>query len=89
MKHLSITIKGKVQGVNFRNEAQKTASMLAVNGWVKNLDNGDVQVEAEGGVDNLRQFVDWLRQGPPQADVKDVQVEDGDPEGYTAFEVKR
>ena len=66
------TIRGRVQGVWFRDSTRKQAQALSISGSAVNLDNGDVEVLAYGesaALDELRQ---WLRTGPPMADVSGV-----------------
>ena len=57
MKPIQITISGKVQNVGFRFHTHKKAQQLGVKGFVKNLANGNVYIEAEAEEDNLDQFI--------------------------------
>jgi acylphosphatase len=67
-------VLGRVQGVGFRYSAVSAARRLRVDGLVRNLPDGSVEVEAEGAQGDLDVFVEWLRRGPPGAHVRDVQV---------------
>lgn len=49
--------RGRVQGVGFRYTVREIASELGVNGWVKNLGDGSVEVAAEGEENTLRSFL--------------------------------
>jgi acylphosphatase len=71
-----ILVKGKVQGVFFRKNAKQIADELKINGWVKNTDEGDVEIIAVSDEDAIKKLIEWCRQGPPKAEVKDVIVED-------------
>ncbi|OGQ84178.1 MAG: hypothetical protein A2289_10630 [Deltaproteobacteria bacterium RIFOXYA12_FULL_58_15] len=71
---VSILIMGQVQGVFFRASALEQAQSLGLNGWVKNLGDGSVEIVAEGRKYALEQFADWCRQGPAGARVEDVIV---------------
>jgi acylphosphatase len=51
---------GRVQGVGFRYTAQQLAAGFAVNGWVRNLPNGDVELVAEGDPDQVAAFLDAI-----------------------------
>ncbi len=88
MNHVNITISGDVQGVGFRYATKKTANSLGIKGYVKNLSNGSVYVEAEADEKNLIQFIRWLHEGPSHARVHKVDTEDADPVHYKHFEIK-
>lgn len=87
-KNLQIIIEGKVQGVAFRWQACKTANDLGVKGYVKNLQDGTVFIEAEGESQDLDTFVQWCRQGPVNAEVKKVTIVNGDIVNFTNFEIR-
>jgi acylphosphatase len=71
---LCATVTGIVQGVGFRYFVQRRASALGLNGYVSNLPNGDVEVNAEGMRGTLEELVEYLRKGPPMSSVKYVSV---------------
>jgi len=84
-----ILIKGKVQGVFFRKNAKQIAEDLNIAGWVKNTDEGHVEIFAQAFEDELIEFINWCKQGPPKADVKNVQVNDVKPDaGIKHFSIK-
>jgi acylphosphatase len=66
---------GRVQGVGYRYSAVRQARALGVTGAVANRADGNVDVQAEGPMPDLEQFLEWLRRGPPGAHVRDVQLE--------------
>lgn len=66
-------ISGRVQGVFFRYSTRKQAKQLGVKGWVRNLPDGRVEVLACGGEHALAQLQAWLHQGPPGAQVAQVE----------------
>ncbi|MEQ8954131.1 MAG: acylphosphatase [Gammaproteobacteria bacterium] len=73
-------IAGLVQGVFFRLETQKQAQRLGLTGWVRNTDDGRVEVMICGTEHVVAEMVTWLHQGPPRAKVNSVdlaEVEDG------------
>lgn len=80
-------VTGRVQGVFFRASAADRARELGVSGWIRNLADGRVEVLAAGDDEALDAFVQWLHEGPPQARIDDVQVEDASaadvPDGFT------
>jgi acylphosphatase len=78
-------VRGRVQGVGFRWFVMQEADALGLSGWVRNLSDGSVEVEAEG--ENLEAFREVLRKGPPSADVVSVDFEDREPQGGAGFRV--
>lgn len=70
---MNYRIKGKVQGVGYRASAQGEAIQLGIAGWVRNLPDGSVEVAASGASQALWEFEQWLRRGPPQAVVTEVE----------------
>jgi acylphosphatase len=73
-----IIVKGKVQGVFFRKNTKQIADELHIKGWVKNTDDGDVEIIAVADEDAIKKLIEWCRQGPPKAEIKDVMVEDAE-----------
>ena len=67
-----LIIRGRVQGVWFRDSTRRVASRLGVSGWVKNRYDGDVEVLAEGTEDQVRELIKWCHQGPTAARVTQV-----------------
>jgi len=82
-------VKGYVQGVGFRYDGLDAAVVLRVNGWVRNLWDGDVEVMAEGERDTLEKLIAVLRRGPRAAHVSGVDLEWGEFTGeFSSFHVK-
>lgn len=75
MKRFRATVSGRVQGVGYRASAAHEARRLGVLGWVRNRFDGSVEVEAQGDEAVLQTFLVYLRQGPPGARVKLVDVD--------------
>lgn len=78
-------VAGRVQGVWYRGSTQRQALALGITGYARNLPDGRVEVLACGEATALQQLRDWLWQGPPAAEVTDVQcvpVTDVTPEGF-------
>ena len=63
-----------MQGVWFRASTQQKAEELGLKGWVRNTSNGCVEAVFEGERLRVEDIVSWCRQGPPNAQVKDVAV---------------
>ncbi len=88
MKHYDLIVSGKVQGVFYRASTKKKALELGLKGFVKNMVDGSVYIEAEGNEEDLRHLVDWCNYGPDNAVVSEVAVEEGEMVGFKKFEIR-
>lgn len=88
MKRVRVIISGRVQGVGFRYFVQNNALRFGINGYVKNMPGGNVEVDAEGEAEPLDRFLMACRQGPPQARVDDFVIQDVPVYGYTRFRIR-
>jgi acylphosphatase len=89
-RRVSLRIRGKVQGVFFRESTRQEATRLGLTGWVKNRDDGSVEAVAEGEPAVLEEFIRWCHRGPQAARVTDVERTDGEPTGeFRTFTVER
>jgi len=89
IKHYTYRIYGRVQGVFFRQSSQQEAQKLGLVGYAHNEPDGSVLIEAEGSAEALAAFESWCRQGPANAHVERVQVQEEPVQGYPQFEVRR
>lgn len=87
IKHLDITVNGKVQGVFYRVTTKAVADQLGVKGYVKNEANGNVFIEAEADDSTLEMFLEWCHEGPEHARVEAVETSNGELKNYRNFEV--
>ncbi len=86
---IHLFISGRVQGVFFRAHTQEVAHQLGLVGWVKNLDDGRVEIVAEGEGADLQRLIDWCRHGPPGARVDDVEIFYEEPtHEFKSFEIR-
>ena len=69
-------VSGRVQGVGFRYFAYRRGRELGLAGWVRNLRDGRVEIQAQGDETLLEQFVASIREGPRASSVDAVQIED-------------
>lgn len=83
-----VVVKGDVQGVFFRDSTRSRAESRGVAGWVANRPDGSVEAVFEGDEDAVDSMIEFARQGPRSAEVRDVQVDDEEPEGLSGFEVR-
>lgn len=82
-------VSGKVQGVYFRQATQEQADALDLDGWVRNLADGRVEVLFEGDTEAVARLQQWLQQGPEQAEVSSVEVSEAPLQGIAGFIVRR
>jgi len=83
-------VAGIVQGVAYRASTAAVAHRLGLTGWVRNLDDGRVELEAEGPAAVVAQLLAWCAHGPPAAVVEGVEVEELAPVGGgAAFAIRR
>jgi acylphosphatase len=82
-------VRGRVQGVGFREYVFNRARFLGVSGYVRNLTDGrSVEVVAEGGRSQLEQLLEHLREGPRLSRVDGIDAEWGEATGaYDGFGV--
>ncbi len=70
----NILVKGFVQGVSYRKQTKRIATNLGVNGWVKNLDDGNVEACLEGDEKSVDALIAWCAFGPKLGKVDEVQI---------------
>ncbi len=70
-----IVVKGIVQNVGFRDAAFRHSKTIdGLQGWVRNLENGDVEILVQGKEAQVQAFEDWCHVGPPSARIDSVTV---------------
>lgn len=81
-------VRGQVQGVFFRASTEAVALRLGVRGWVRNSENGDVELVACGSAPQLDELEQWLWRGPANARVSDVHRSLVPVQIFNGFEVR-
>lgn len=89
LKTFLIIIKGKVQGVYFRESAKQKAIALDLTGTTENLPNGNVQIFVTGNEAAINELIKWCHKGPPDANVSEVIPEQIPLQHFKTFAVKR
>lgn len=87
MVHKNIVIQGWVQGVGFRYAARKMAFQYGITGFVRNLTDGSVYIEAEGPETPVDEFIAWCHTGPARAQIQSVSTEDGPVQHFRDFDI--
>jgi acylphosphatase len=89
LAHLKAIVHGKVQGVYYRAFASRIAKSLSLKGYVRNVTNGDVELEAEGEKGLLEELLLRLKAGPDGAEVEKIDITWPEHTGkYSAFDVR-
>lgn len=88
-RRMHVVIRGRVQGVWFREATRIEAERLGVCGWVRNRADGSVEAVFEGPAGAVRELEQWCHSGPPAARVVEVTADPEPPQHETAFRVLR
>jgi acylphosphatase len=78
-------VSGRVQGVGFRWFVQENAAEIGLRGWVRNEDDGRVQVYAVGTADQLKHLAGLLYRGPRMAEVRTVEEQEAPLQQLSSF----
>ncbi len=89
MPAYKLIIKGRVQGVFFRATSKEIADKTGVKGWVKNTPEGDVEAVVTGTEEDVQQFIQWCKKGPPGSKVTDVITSQHDETLFVDFSIMR
>lgn len=86
---IHVFVEGRVRGVFFRTFVKRQAAKLGVVGWVRNLEDGRMEMVAQGKKDNLEELIKLTKRGPRLAKVEGVSVvlEDVEEE-FDGFKIK-
>ncbi len=83
-----VVVRGRVQGVTFRDAARERARAHRVAGWVRNRSDGSLEAVLEGEPEAVRSVLRFFETGPAAAQVEHVDVREEDPEGLSGFEIR-
>ena len=82
-----VVIRGRVQGVFFRDTCRREARSRGVTGWVRNAEDGSVEAVFEGEPAAVEAMINWSHRGPAGADVTALDVVEEPPQGEKRFRV--
>ena len=88
MRRYRVIVHGRVQGVFFRDTVRRHAEGRGIAGWARNLPDGTVEVVLEGDPAAVDELVRFCREGPPRAEVEDIEITDEIPEGLNGFAIR-
>jgi len=80
-------VSGRVQGVFFRVSSQQKAIDYGLSGYARNLADGDVEVFLSGEEENVEKMLAWLKHGPEQAEVSEMQQKQVDWQEHSFFSI--
>ena len=89
LQTISITVSGKVQGVFYRQSTREKATKLGITGFVKNMPDDTVYIEATGAKEQLDEFKTWCKQGPPKASVTNIDIKELSLQHFSHFRIER
>jgi acylphosphatase len=83
-----VVVRGRVQGVFFRDTTRRRAQAAGVSGWVSNRSDGAVEAVFEGDAEAVDELTAFAQRGPSGAEVTSIEVTEEEPEGASGFEVR-
>lgn len=83
-----LIVSGRVQGVGFRYFAQATALEYGITGWVRNLNDGTVELQIEGDAERLESYKRALYDGNRFVGVERIETEDTTVESFQKFDIR-
>lgn len=89
MVQIYMIAQGRVQGVNFRYYVLRKANELGINGYVRNLKDGNVEILAQGTRDNIDKLIEYVKSNPGSSFVTNLEITWEKPETYfNSFQIK-
>ncbi|MEJ0056912.1 MAG: acylphosphatase [Bacteroidota bacterium] len=88
-RSVQITVRGVVQGVNFRTSTRAKAEELMLSGIVRNEPDGSVYIEVAGPPEQIDKLIEWCKKGSPRSKVERVDVNECVVKQFNGFEIKR
>ena len=89
MKTLRVYISGTVQGVLFRKFIEENANRIGVRGFVRNLDDGRVEVVIEGTDDKVMQMLEICKTGTAHSKIREVRFQEIPNQSFVGFKIMR
>ncbi|HLC78632.1 MAG TPA: acylphosphatase [Candidatus Nanoarchaeia archaeon] len=86
-KSLRLYIIGTVQGVFFRAFVKEHAEKLDLKGFVRNLEDGKLEVFIEGNPDEVNKMIELCKQGPKHSQIRSIEIKDEKFQGFKNFKV--
>lgn len=87
-RRVHVLVRGRVQGVYFRDYTRRQAQALGVSGWVRNLPDRSVEAVIEGEADRVEAMLAWLHTGSPMSTVTAVEAVEEEARGEQGFVIR-
>ena len=88
-KQIHIFVTGRVQGVFFRQSTKVMAIKNNAKGWIRNLDDGRVEIVAQGETQDIDNLAHWCKTGPANSRVDEFELsEENVSDEFETFEVR-
>ena len=88
-KSIRLFISGSVQGVFFRNFIKEQADKHGVNGYVRNMEDGRIEVFLEGDIDSVDKMISISKRGPQHSLIRNVEQKKEKFQGFKEFKILR
>ena len=88
-RRVHVIVRGRVQGVFFREYTRRQAEALGLDGWVRNLADRTVEAVVEGEAGSVEAMLAWLHVGSPQSAVTAVESSEEEARGELGFVIRR
>ena len=86
-KSVRLYVEGIVQGIVFRVFVKENAEKNDVRGFVRNLENGKIEIFLEGNVNNVNKMIEICKEGPKHSQIKNVEIKEEKFQGLREFKV--
>lgn len=86
-KSVRLYIEGTVQGIFFRGFVKENAERYNVKGFVRNLDDGRIEVFLEGDTNDVEKMVELCKKGPKHSEIRKVEIKDEKFQGLKTFKI--
>lgn len=86
-KSIRLYITGTVQGVFFRAFVKENAERYNVKGFIRNLEDGRIEIFLEGNSDEVNKMIELCRQGPRHSQIRNVEMKQESFQGFNNFKV--
>lgn len=86
-KSLRLYINGTVQGVFFREFVKENAERNNVKGFVRNLEDGRIEVFLEGDIDSVNKMIEICKKGPKHSQIRNVEIKEERFQDFKVFKV--
>lgn len=86
-KAVRLYIRGSVQGIFFRQFVQENAEKNDVKGFVRNLEDGRVEIFIEGDLENVEKMIELCKKGPKHSQIRNVEEKEEKFQGLKEFKI--